>query len=612
MTRKPSSTRKKKEEQQLKRKIKRGDVLPPESRKSNPKDTSSSVSQKLQSSFAKLPRNFLENTKELASTLPLPRPVPPEAAILPESYVDNPLAEPLTCPRRPRWHYDMLKKEVDANEQVIFTKWLNQTDNALKKWSSPTDGSNGENEDGPFHVSPSFDRNLEVWRQLWRVIEISQIILVLADSRCPLLHFPPSLANFLSNHKVILVLSKVDSSGPIRASAWTEYFRIIFPSLRVVQVQSYTSKETHQGRSQYKPQIPQSFREQLIEAIRELHTELLEPPEKVKANPRWLSDWRPPVKRKVDWNRAVNFQIQRNASAIFQDSTDPEEEGKEPPFLTIGLVGQPNVGKSSLLNALFGESKVRASKTPGKTKHFQTLFLTPDIRLVDCPGLVMPNYVPMEMQVLSGILPISRVSAIPACIHFASQLLPLEDIFQLTHPKPNEAPIVDNRTWRQGTKRAERTPTFWTAMDILIAFANKKGWVTAKAGRPDFSRAGNAILRTLAEGRVRWGFWPPGTPVENVESEMSDTLSHGIWIQRDDLDVDKGYESSDRDEEDDGEEGIAVDEAEFENDPWLKKIDNEEEERYMNVPVATIRFAALQIEDSDGKESETNYSSDEN
>ena len=34
-----------------------------------------------------------------------------------------------------------------------------------------------------------------------------------------------------------------------------------------------------------------------------------------------------------------------------------------------------------------------------KTKHFQTLFWTSDVRLVDCPGLVMPNLFPMETQV---------------------------------------------------------------------------------------------------------------------------------------------------------------------------------------------------------------------
>ena len=29
-------------------------------------------------------------------------------------------------------------------------------------------------------------------------------------------------------------------------------------------------------------------------------------------------------------------------------------------------------------------------------------------------------------------------------------------------------------------------------MDVLVAYANQKGWMTAKAGRPDVNRAGNA------------------------------------------------------------------------------------------------------------------------
>ena len=99
-------------------------------------------------------------------------------------------------------------------------------------------------------------------------------------------------------------------------------------------------------------------------------------------------------------------------------------------------------------------------------------------------------------QVLSGILPISRVSAVPACIHFAAQLLPLERIYNLVHPSVRLPPVEDKRTWRDGQKLEERTKdlekTTWTAMDILIAYADAKGWVTAKAGRPDIHRAGNA------------------------------------------------------------------------------------------------------------------------
>jgi hypothetical protein len=110
----------------------------------------------------------------------------------------------------------------------------------------------------------------------------------------------------------------------------------------------------------------------------------------------------------------------------------------------------------------------------------------------------MPNFVPMEMQVLAGILPISRVSAVPACVHYAGQLLPVERILQLTHPSTHAPPAEDKRTWREGTRpegnvnTKEERVTNWTAMDVLGAYADKKGWVTAKAGRPDENRAGNA------------------------------------------------------------------------------------------------------------------------
>lgn len=161
----------------------------------------------------------------------------------------------------------------------------------------------------------------------------------------------------------------------------------------------------------------------------------------------------------------------------------------------------------------------RGSPQPSlfQTKHFQTLFWTPDVRLVDCPGLVMPNFVPMEtqvrvhhdkarkcdgsshragsvLQVLSGILPISKVSAIPACIHYASQLLPLEQVFNLKHPTLSTPAVEDKRTWREPKSRdpSEKPKSTWTAMDVLTAYADAKSWVTARAGRPDVNRAGNA------------------------------------------------------------------------------------------------------------------------
>jgi large subunit GTPase 1 len=48
-------------------------------------------------------------------------------------------------------------------------------------------------------------------------------------------------------------------------------------------------------------------------------------------------------------------------------------EGKE--TIEVGLVGYPNVGKSSVINTLLGKKKVGVASMPGKTKHFQTLKL---------------------------------------------------------------------------------------------------------------------------------------------------------------------------------------------------------------------------------------------
>jgi large subunit GTPase 1 len=76
----------------------------------------------------------------------------------------------------------------------------------------------------------------------------------------------------------------------------------------------------------------------------------------------------------------------------------------------VGLVGYPNVGKSSTINALIGEKKVSVSSTPGKTKHFQTIHLSSDIVLCDCPGLVFPQFATTKADlVCDGVLPIDQL-----------------------------------------------------------------------------------------------------------------------------------------------------------------------------------------------------------
>lgn len=74
---------------------------------------------------------------------------------------------------------------------------------------------------------------------------------------------------------------------------------------------------------------------------------------------------------------------------------------------TVGLIGYPNVGKSSTINLILQQKKVKVSSTPGKTKHIQTIE-TPCFTLLDCPGLVFPKHTKIE-QALHSILNVDQI-----------------------------------------------------------------------------------------------------------------------------------------------------------------------------------------------------------
>lgn len=76
----------------------------------------------------------------------------------------------------------------------------------------------------------------------------------------------------------------------------------------------------------------------------------------------------------------------------------------------IGFVGYPNVGKSSVINAVMGRKRVGVAAMPGKTKHFQTLKLVEGVTLCDCPGLVFPKvHASRSEMVLNGLFSIDTL-----------------------------------------------------------------------------------------------------------------------------------------------------------------------------------------------------------
>ena len=66
------------------------------------------------------------------------------------------------------------------------------------------------------------------------------------------------------------------------------------------------------------------------------------------------------------------------------------------------VVGIPNVGKSTFINRIAGETRAKVGDKPGVTKGKQWVKVTPYLELLDSPGLLWPRK--------RGILPISARS----------------------------------------------------------------------------------------------------------------------------------------------------------------------------------------------------------
>jgi len=345
----------------------------------------------------------------------------------------------LPIPRRPQWtglSVEQLKDEENTN----FLEW--------RRYLASIQ------EDYDCVVTP-YEKNLEFWRQLWRVLERSDLVIQIVDSRHPLQFRSQDLEKYVKEVSTLkqnlVLINKADFLNLEQRKIWAEYFTkegLNFAFFSAIVGEDSNETDGEQNNS----------------------NEVEENPKKSQNKTDVLSS-----DQMVD---------------LFRSFKRHETED-----ITVGFIGYPNVGKSSTINKLLCAKKVRVSETPGKTKHFQTLVLTDDITLCDCPGLVMPSICNSKAgMALQGILPIDQLRDHVTVINLLLTVIPphvLESKYGLVLPRVNGV-------------HAEMSSEL-----VLTAYGTLRGFMTAR-GRSDQSRAARVILKDYVCGKLLHCEAPPG------------------------------------------------------------------------------------------------------
>ncbi|KAF2273187.1 P-loop containing nucleoside triphosphate hydrolase protein [Westerdykella ornata] len=402
----------------------------------------------------------------------------------------------LTVPRRPHWDERTTPQELDRRERDSLMQWRR--------------GLAELQENNDLLMTP-FERNLEVWRQLWRVIERSDLVVQIVDARNPLLFRSEDLEKYVKEvdpkKNNLLLVNKADMMTLEQRQAWADYF--VSAGINFKFFSAELAKEMNEARQLEEESEEDSDSDDHID---EDDVEEIDPEDAAASREQSnketesqehdqpTTDGGVPLSEDSELTRILTTSELEDLFLAHSPQIDTGPDGK-PRKTQIGLVGYPNVGKSSTINALIGAKKVSVSATPGKTKHFQTIHLSDQVILCDCPGLVFPNFATTKAElVCSGVLPIDQLREYTGPAALVAQRIPQPFLEAIYGMKIAIRPLEEGGT---GVPTAE---------ELLRAYATARGFSTQGLGQPDESRAARFILKDYVKGKLLFCHPPPTDP----------------------------------------------------------------------------------------------------
>jgi nuclear GTP-binding protein len=165
--------------------------------------------------------------------------------------------------------------------------------------------------------------------------------------------------------------------------------------------------------------------------------------------------------------------------------------------ISVGFIGYPNTGKSSIINTLRKKKVCTVAPIPGETKVWQYITLMKRIYLIDCPGVVPPSTTDTPQDILlRGVVRVENVE------------------------NPEQyIPAVLEKTKPQHIERTYSLKGYKDHIEFLELLARKSGRLL-HGGEPDVDGVAKMVLNDFLRGKVPWYTPPPvveGTQEKGIE-----------------------------------------------------------------------------------------------
>lgn len=297
------------------------------------------------------------------------------------------------------------------------------------------------------------------YKDFAKVVEASDVIIEVLDARDPAGSRCMEVEKFVrkmgANKKIILLLNKIDLVPREVVEEWLKHFREELPS---VAFKCSTQKQSaNLGRKQLS-----SAADAALKGSECLGADIL-------------------------------LQLLKNYA---------RGVGGLKTSITVGVVGLPNVGKSSLINSLKRTRVAQVGNTPGVTKGVQEVHLDKQVTLLDSPGVVFAD---------AGVDG-AAAAALRNCVK----------VEQLEDPVLPVAEIVRRCPAKQ-LMTLYKVPAFTDVDGFLTHVATARGKLR-RGGIVDTAAAARIVLQDWNDGRIPYFTRPTKreTEIEGTAAVVSD------------------------------------------------------------------------------------------